>query len=135
MINRVTLLGHLGRDPEIRSTASLMPVASFSLATRRRWKDRDGNRQEATEWHDVVCFGRLAEVAGEYLSCGDLLFVEGRLQTRSWEDSQTGSKRYRTEVICSSFQMLGGRTAAAGGGPADSAEEGGGWGEDDDVPF
>ena len=111
MINKVILVGNLGRDPEIRSTASGMPVANLSVATKRRWKNRDGNRQEQTEWHNVVCFGRQAEIAGQYLSRGRQIYVEGRIQTRSWEDS-TGETRYRTEIVCENFQMLGQREAA-----------------------
>ena len=84
-----------------------MAVANFSLATNRRWKDSDGNRQEQTEWHSLVCFGRQAEVAGEYLAKGRQIYVEGRLQTRSWEDQKSGEARYRTEIVCENFQMLG----------------------------
>ena len=115
MVNKVFLIGNLGRDPEVRSTASGMPVANFSLATNRRWSDRDGNRQEQTEWHNIVCFGRQAEVAGQYLTRGRQVFVEGRIQTRSWDDRQTGEKRYRTEIVCDNFQMLGPRTDREGG--------------------
>ncbi|MCP3963829.1 MAG: single-stranded DNA-binding protein [bacterium] len=116
MINKAILVGNLGRDPEIRSTTSGMPVANFSLATNRRWKDRDGNRQEQTEWHNIVCFGRQAEVAGQYLSRGRQIYVEGRIQTRSWEDRNTGETRYRTEIVCDNFQMLGQRGDGGGGG-------------------
>ena len=136
MVNKVILIGNLGRDPEVRSTPSGQPVANFSLATNRRWKDRDGNRQEQTEWHNLVCFGRQAEVAGQYLKRGDRIYVEGRLQTRSWEDKQSGEKKYRTEIVCENFQMLGGRGEEGGGasggdynGPSDSGPE------DDDIPF
>ncbi len=99
MINKVILVGNLGRDPEIRSTVSGTPVATLSLATNRRWKDREGDRQEQTEWHRVVCFGRQAEVAAQYLSRGRQIYVEGRIQTRSWEDGQTGETKYSTEVV------------------------------------
>ena len=116
MVNKVILVGNLGRDPEIRSTTSGMPVANFSLATNRRWKDKEGNRQEQTEWHNIVCFGRQAEVAGQYLSRGRQLYVEGRIQNRSWEDRQTGETRYRTEIVCENFQMLGQRGDSGGGG-------------------
>ncbi len=109
VINKVILVGNLGRDPEIRSTASGIPVANLSLATNRRWKDREGDRQEQTEWHNVVCFGRQAEIAGQYLSRGRQIYVEGRIQTRSWEDRNTGETRYRTEIVCENFQMLGQR--------------------------
>ena len=147
MVNKVILVGNLGRDPERRSTTSGQQVATFSVATSRRWRDRDGNKQEQTEWHTVVCWGRQAEVAGEYLKKGRQIYVEGRLQTRSWDDKQTGEKRYRTEVVCDNFQMLGQRGDGGGGdyasgpGPdrgASSMEPdhmGGGAPDDDDIPF
>ena len=157
MVNKVILVGNLGRDPEVRSTPSGQPVASFTLATSRKWKDKSGQRQEQTEWHQIVCWGRQAEVAGQYLTKGKQIYVEGRLQTRSWDDRQTGEKRYRTEVICENFQMLGSRGGGGpefegpggpGGGPSapggggggggyDEGPGGGGFGEpeDDDIPF
>ncbi len=116
MINKVILVGNLGRDPEIRSTASGTPVANLSIATNRKWNDREGNLQEQTEWHRVVVFGRQAEVAGQYLSRGRQIYVEGRLQTRSWEDRQTGETKYSTEVVCEIFKMLGRRDGGGGGG-------------------
>ncbi len=140
MINKVFLIGHLGQDPEVRSLPSGRPVTNFSMATNRKWKDREsGEQQEQTEWHRVVCFGRQAEIAGEYLTKGRLVFVEGRLQTRSWEDRETGKKMFRTEVICDNFQMLGGRSGDVGpapdrgsyaGEPSDDAGP-----ADDDIPF
>ena len=141
MVNKVILVGNLGRDPEVRSTASGQQVANFSLATNRKWRDKDGNRQEQTEWHDIVVWGRQAEVAGQYLSKGRQIYIEGRLQTRSWEDRETGVKKYRTEVICENFQMLGQRGDSDGGyrppeGPSrgpDSPPAPGA--EDDDIPF
>ena len=151
MVNKVILVGNLGRDPEVRSLPSGQPVASFSVATSRRWKDRDGNRQEQTEWHNVVCFGKQAEIAGQYLTKGKQVFVEGRIQTRSWDDKTTGEKKYRTEIICDNFQMLGsagggGRGGGGqatpeyeehsyGGGGGGGAAGGAGGGEDDDIPF
>jgi single-strand DNA-binding protein len=149
MVNKVILIGNLGRDPEVRSTPSGQSVASFTLATNRKWKDKNGQKQEQTEWHQIVCWGRQAEVAGQYLTKGKQIYVEGRLQTRSWDDKQSGEKRYRTEVICDNFQMLGGRggdfEGGRGGhaeGPSfDEAPGGGGGaggfggGEDDDIPF
>ncbi len=125
MINKVILIGNLGRAPEIRSTTSGVPVANFSMATNRRWKDSDGEPQEQTEWHTVVCFGRQAEVAGQYLTRGRQVYVEGRLQTRSWED-ETGATRSRTEIVCENFQMLGQRPEAEAAGAAEgepAAEE------------
>jgi single-strand DNA-binding protein len=109
MVNKVILVGNLGRDPEIRSTPSGQQVAKFSLATSRRWKDRDGNRQDQTEWHNIVCWGKLAEIAGQYLTKGKQIYVEGRIQTDSWEDRTSGEKKYRTEIVCNDFQMLGRR--------------------------
>ena len=154
MVNKVILIGNLGRDPEVRSTPSGQPVANFTLATSRRWRDKNGQKQEQTEWHTVVCWGKQAEIAGQYLTKGKQVYVEGRLQTRSWDDRNTGEKRYKTEVICETFQMLGQRggdfePAGAGGGyaasPAQPAsgggasyDEGGGYGgepEEDDIPF
>ena len=150
MVNKVILVGNLGRDPEVRTTPSGQPVASFSLATNRRWTDRSGQRQEQTKWHNIVCWGRQAEIAGQYLQKGRQIYVEGRLQTRSWDDRQTGEKKYRTEVVCDNFQMLGQRGDAEGGGPShDRGDAGGGSGasgpaagdlgggepEDDDIPF
>lgn len=147
MVNKVILIGNLGRDPEVRSTPSGQAVANFSVATTRRWKDRDGNRQEDTEWHNIVVWGRQAEVAGQYLSKGRQIYIEGRLQTRSWDDRESGQKRYRTEVICENFQMLGRRDDRMDPGPApssyDDSSTGGGdssggfdaGAEDDDIPF
>ncbi|MEM9553161.1 MAG: single-stranded DNA-binding protein [Acidobacteriota bacterium] len=128
MVNKVFLLGNLGRDPEVRSTGSGQPVANFSLATNRRWRDRDGNRQEQTEWHNIVCFGRSAEIAGQYLRRGKQIFVEGRIQTRSWDDQQSGEKKYRTEIICENFQMLGQAGGGGGGGYGGGGGGGGGYG-------
>jgi single-strand DNA-binding protein len=133
MLNKVMLIGNLGRDPEVRSTPSGQQVANFSLATNRKWKDRDGNLQEQTEWHNIVCWGRQAEIAAQYLTKGRQIFVEGRLQTRSWDDKQTGDKRYRTEIVCDNFQMLGTRADFSGGPAPDSGPDTGP--EDDDIPF
>ncbi len=120
-------------------------MANFSLATSRRYKDRDGNRKDETEWHNIVCFGKSAEIAGQYLTKGKMIFVEGRIQTRSWEDKE-GKKQYRTEIICENFQMLGSKGDGSGGGAlrrrrAPSADTGAGGGDhapdfgDDDIPF
>ena len=140
MVNKVILVGNLGRDPEVRTTPSGQPVAKFSLATNRRRRDKDGNRQDETEWHNIVCWGRQAEIAGEYLSKGKQIYVEGRIQTSSWEDRQSGEKKYRTEIICENFQMLGTRGEGGGGGyrqaaPSGSGSDLGGPPEDDDIPF
>lgn len=150
MVNKVILVGNLGRDPELRSTPSGQQVASFSLATNRKWKDRDGNRQEQTEWHNIVCWGRQAEIAGQYLTKGRQIFVEGRIQTQSWEDRQSGEKKYRTEIVCENFQMLGQRGDQPESGgyrpeeqssppPSDSGgtapSDSGSTPDDDDIPF
>jgi single-strand DNA-binding protein len=138
MVNKVILVGNLGRDPEVRSTPSGQSVAEFSLATSRKWKDRDGNRQEQTEWHRVVCWGRQAEVAGQYLTKGKQIYVEGRIQTSSWDDKQSGEKRYKTEIICDNFQMLGRKDEGPGGGGGGydrQAPPAGPTGGDDDIPF
>lgn len=141
MVNKVMLIGNLGRDPEMRSTQGGQPIASFSVATSRKFKDRDGNRQEQTEWHNIVCFGRQAEVAGQYLTKGKKVYIEGRLQTRSWDDKESGKKQYKTEIVCDNFQMLDARgDAGAGGGVAHSAPAGESHDThqelaDDDIPF
>ena len=112
-VNRVILIGRLGKDPEIKYTPSGTAMVSFSLATDESRKDADGNRQTQTEWHNIILWGRQAEIAGEYLKKGRLIYLEGRLQTRSWEDSQGGGQRYRTEVIGERFVMLGSRGEGA----------------------
>ena len=108
MVNRVFLIGNLGADPEIRYTQSGTPVATFNLATTRRWKDKDGQPQEETEWHRLVVWGRLAEICGEYLNKGSKVYIEGRLQTRKWQD-QNGNDRWTTEVVAQEMKMLSGR--------------------------
>jgi single-strand DNA-binding protein len=144
MVNKVILIGNLGRDPEVRSTPSGQPVANFTIATNRRWKDKNGQRQEQTEWHNIVVWGKQAEIAGQYLTKGKQIYLEGRLQTRSWDDRQTGEKKYRTEIVCENFQMLGSRgggdfeaPGAAASAATPSYDEGGlgGEPEDDDIPF
>jgi single-strand DNA-binding protein len=113
-INKVTILGNLTRDPEIRALPSGIKVASFSLATNRTWKDQSGKKQDATEYHNIVSFGKLAELIAQYSKKGSSLYVEGRLQTRSWDDKATGEKKYRTEIVVETFQF-GPRPAAGGG--------------------
>lgn len=107
MINKVMLIGNLGKDPETRSTQSGSSIANVTMATSRQWKDRDGNRQEDTEWHRVVFFGKLAEIVGKYLTKGSRVYVEGRLQTRKWQD-QNGQDRWTTEIVAEEMKMLGG---------------------------
>jgi single-strand DNA-binding protein len=129
-VNKVILVGNLGKDPEVKYTPQGTPVAKIPLATNERYKDKDGNWQDRTEWHNVVLWQRLAEIAGEYLKKGGKVYIEGRLQTRSWDDKQTGQKKYMTEVVANDLVLLGGRgDSAAGdvsGGSSRSASAGGG---------
>jgi single-strand DNA-binding protein len=111
-LNKVMLIGRLGRDPEVRYTKSGSAVANIRMATTDFWKDRDGNRQERTEWHTVVAWGRLADLAQNYLKKGRLIYVEGRLQTRDWTDNQN-VKRYATEIVANNIQFLERQDAAA----------------------
>lgn len=124
-LNKVQLYGNLTRDPEVKALPSGQQVANFSIATNRTFKDKNGARQEQTEYHNVVAFGRTAEVIGQYLKKGRPIFVEGRLQTRMWEAE--GKKNYRTEVIVENFQFGadGGRGAEGGGAPRSAAPSGG----------
>jgi len=126
-LNKVMLIGRLGADPEVRYTASERAVANLRLATSERWKDREGEMQERTEWHRVVMFGKLAEIAKEYLRKGDQIYAEGRLQTRKWQDQQ-GNDRYTTEIVANEMTMLGGRRDRDEGGermpPAGNAPPG-----------
>jgi single-strand DNA-binding protein len=115
-INKVILIGHLGADPETRAMPSGMSVANLRLATTESWKDKSsGEQQERTEWHNVALFGRLGEIAAEYLRKGSQVYIEGRLRTRKWQDKE-GRDRYTTEIIGNEMQMLGGRGGAGGGG-------------------
>jgi single-strand DNA-binding protein len=108
-VNKVILLGNLGKDPEVKYTPSGLPVAKFSIATSERYKDKDGQWQERTEWHNIVAWQRLAEIVGEYVKKGSKLYVEGRIQTRSWDDKQSGEKKYRTEIVANDLVLLGGK--------------------------
>jgi single-strand DNA-binding protein len=148
-INKVILIGNLGRDPETRYTTDGAAVANVTLVTTDVWKDKAGEKQERTEWHRVVFFGRLAEIAGEYLKKGSPVYVEGRLQTRKWTDKE-GQEKYTTEIVASDMKMLGSRSggsepatrerapaAAATTGGGGQAKKGGGAFDDmdDDIPF
>ena len=140
-VNKVILVGNLGRDPEMRHTQQGRAVANFTIATNERWKDRDGQQQERTEWHRIVVWDRLAEICVEYLAKGRQVYIEGRLQTREWEDKE-GNKRYTTEIVASTMQMLGRRgeggdfAGGGGGGPSmDQPPPGPSGGADDDIPF
>ena len=114
-INKVILIGNLGKDPEVKYTPQGTPVAKLTLATNERFKDKSGEWQDRTEWHNVVLWQRLAEIAGEYLKKGSKVYVEGRLQTRSWDDKQTNQKKYMTEVVANDIVLLGGRGEGGGG--------------------
>ncbi len=114
MVNRVILIGRLGRDPEMRYTSSGTPVANFSMATDEVWKDQNGERQTKTEWHNIVVWNKLAETCNTYLKKGKLVFIEGRLQTREWDDKD-GNKRRTTEIVASNMQMLDRRDAGEEG--------------------
>ena len=154
-VNKVILLGHLGKDPEMRYQQNGNAIANFSVATSESFKDKEGNKQERTEWHRVVLFGRTAEIAGEYLRKGSMAYVEGRLQTRKWTDKE-GQERYTTEIVGDRLQLVGGRSGGEAGGersaaPASRSAQytggasgggGGGGGDnfasddlDDDIPF
>ncbi|MFM2067283.1 MAG: hypothetical protein RLZZ584_2192 [Pseudomonadota bacterium] len=126
-VNKVIIIGNLGRDPEVRYTPNGAAICNVSIATTRNWKSKDsGERQEETEWHRVVFYDRLAEIAGEYLKKGRPVYVEGRLKTRKWQDKE-GKDNYTTEIIADQMQLLGGREGG-GGGHEGGGEEGGGYG-------
>lgn len=117
-LNKVMLIGNLGKDPELRYTSSGVAVATFSLATSESWKDQDGNAQEKTEWHNIVAWRKLAEICGEWLKKGKKVYIEGRIQTRNYDDKNTGQKRYITEIVADNLIMLDG-----GGGARNAASE------------
>jgi single-strand DNA-binding protein len=155
-VNKALLLGHVGKDPEIRSTAGGTIVAAFSFATSDRQKDSQGNWTDKTEWHNLVAFNRTAEIVRDYVKKGTQLFVAGKIQTRSWDDKESGQKKYRTEVLINELSLLGSRGESAGpsfgnGGGGYSLSKAGGYGQtrpvsgeedyedqgitDDDIPF
>ncbi len=123
-VNKVILVGNLGKDPEIKYTPQGKAVAKFSLATNERYKDKDGQWQDRTEWHNIVLWERLAEIAGEYLKKGGKVYIEGRIRTDSWDDKQTGQKKYMTNIIGSEIVLLGGRGEGGGGGEPTGASRG-----------
>ena len=134
-VNKAILIGNLGNDPELRYTQSGQGVATFSLATGESWTDRNGERQERTEWHRIVAWGKTGELCAQYLSKGRSVYVEGRIQTRDWEDKE-GIKRYTTEIVATTVQFLGGpRGEASGGGGSAQTGAPGTPPPDDDVPF
>ena len=130
-INKVILIGNLGKDPEVRYMTNGEAVANLTLATSDSWKDKaTGEQQERTEWHNLVFYRRLAEIAGEYLKKGSKIYVEGKLQTRKWQDKNSGTDRYTTEIIVNEMQMLDGRGAGSG----HSSSGGGGGGDYNEAP-
>jgi single-strand DNA-binding protein len=129
MVNKVTLIGNLGKDPEVRYTQDGKAVASFNIATTETWKKQDGSKEELTEWHRIVAFARLGEICGEYLKKGSKIYLEGRLQTRKWEDKE-GNTRYTTEIVAREMKMLSARGQQAEPDYQESAPAMG-----DDVPF
>jgi single-strand DNA-binding protein len=138
-VNKVILVGRLGKDPEVKYTQTGVPVARFTIATDESWKDQGGEKQQRTEWHNIVAWRKLAEICGQYLNKGKLVYIEGRLQTRSWEDKE-GNKRYTTEVQADNMVMLSARTdeARQEKGVAAAASSNSGFEAeitDDDVPF
>jgi single-strand DNA-binding protein len=141
-LNKVMLIGNLGKDPEVRYTAAGTAVASFSVATSEKFKNKSGELEEKTEWHNVTLWARLAEIAGEYLAKGKTVYIEGRLQTRKWQDKD-GRDRYTTEIVGEKMQMLSGKGEGGGrqgGTRADNQSQGSAYEEptfnpDDDIPF
>jgi single-strand DNA-binding protein len=127
MLNKVMLIGRLGRDPETRYTSGGQAVANFSVATDETYKDRNGERQKRTEWHKIVVWGKQAEIAQQYLKKGSLVFIDGRIQSREWQDKE-GQKRNSFEIVATNFRMLGGRgdSMAAGAGASGGSSRGGG---------
>ena len=124
-VNKVILVGNLGRDPEVRYMPDGSAIANISVATTDTWKDKSGVKQEKTEWHRVSFFGKTAEVAGQYLKKGSQVYLEGRIQTRKWQDKETGQDRFSTEIVGDRMQMLGGRTGGGGDVDFPSQDSGG----------
>ena len=128
-VNKVILIGNVGKDPEVKFTQGGMPVAKFSIATNERFKDKDGNWQDRTEWHNIVAFQKLAEIIGQYLKKGGKCYIEGSLRTGSWDDKETGKKMYKTEIIANDLVLLSGRGEGggeSGGGSRSSSASSGG---------
>jgi single-strand DNA-binding protein len=123
-INKVILLGNLGKDPEVKYTPSGTPVAKFTLATNERFKDKDGQPQERTEWHNLTAWARTAEIIGQYLKKGSQVYIEGSLRTSSWDDKTSGQKKYKTEIVVNELVMLGGRGEGGGSGEFSGSSRG-----------
>ena len=141
-VNKVILIGRLGKDPEIRSTPNGTTVCKFSLATDERWTDKSGEKQERTEWHNIVAWGKLGEICGQYLRKGKLVYIDGSIRTDSWDDKETGQKKYRTEIIAANMQMLdkksdddGGGGSYAGAARKSSSSSAPPMDDDEEVPF
>ena len=136
-MNKVFLIGNLGKDPELSYTPGGVAVAKFSVATSEKWKDDAGNQQERTEWHNIVAWRKLAEVVAQYLKKGSSVHIEGKLQTRSWDDKKTGVKRYATEIVLENLIMLGGGSREHSGTESESIPEAEPESSDekDDLPF
>ncbi|KAA6460948.1 single-stranded DNA-binding protein [Acidobacteria bacterium AB60] len=124
-VNKVILLGNVGKDPEIRSTGAGSMVANFTLATSDRYQDQQGNWQDRTEWHNLVAFKRTAEIVRDYVKKGTKLYIEGKIQTRSWDDKESGQKKYRTEIIVNDLSLLSGREDGGSGSGGYSRSSGG----------
>jgi single-strand DNA-binding protein len=150
MINKVILVGRLGKDPEIRSTAGGTSVVKFTVATDEKFTDKSGEKQERTEWHNITAWGKLGEICGQYLRKGKLVYIEGSIRTDSWEDKESGQKKYRTEIVANTMKMLdrrgdeGGSGGGGYGGGYNQSRSTGGAGkssspdmheEDEEVPF
>lgn len=135
-LNKVMLIGNLGKDPEVRYTTSGQGVASFSIATTEKYKNKSGDWEERTEWHNVVLWGKLAEIAKDYLSKGKTVYIEGRLQTRKWQDKD-GRDRYTTEIVGDKMQMLSPKGGGGRGGnePTAAYDDPVGYNQEDDIPF
>lgn len=134
-LNKAILIGNLTRDPELKSLPSGIKVCSFSIATNRVWKDKSGARQEAADYHNVVVFGRQAETVAQYMKKGNSILVEGRIQTRSWDDKNTGEKKYRTEVVADRTQFGPKGGASTGGGTPKTPNEVAGQGGGDEIEY
>jgi single-strand DNA-binding protein len=115
-VNKVILIGNLGKDPEVKHTPQGTPVAKFTLATNERFKDKEGQWQDRTEWHNITAWSRTAEIVGEYVKKGSKVYIEGSLKTDSWDDKTTGQKKYMTHIVVNDLVLLGGRGEGAGGG-------------------
>lgn len=134
-LNKVMIIGNVGRDPEMRYTPSGQAVTSFSVAVSRRWTGNDGQPQEETEWFNIVAWAKLAEQCNQLITKGRRVYIEGRLQTRSWDDRETGQKKYRTEVVANVMLLLDSRPPGGGGGPRDDSGFPTDEVEPDDIPF